>query len=61
MKSLTKEERCVVARRLFEALCAYYPNRYMISLTATSHSDQIAAINRPSNSTAWPVAKAHAP
>jgi hypothetical protein len=29
MKSLTKEERRVVARRLFEALCAHYPDRYI--------------------------------
>ena len=29
MKSLTKEERRVVARRLFEALCAHYPDRYV--------------------------------
>jgi hypothetical protein len=29
MKSLTKEERRVVAHRLFEALCAHYPNSYI--------------------------------
>jgi hypothetical protein len=29
MKSLTKEERRVVAHRLFEALCVHYPNRYI--------------------------------
>jgi hypothetical protein len=29
MKSLTKEGRRVVARRLFEALCARYPNHYI--------------------------------
>jgi hypothetical protein len=29
MKALTKEERRVVARRLFEALRVHYPNRYI--------------------------------
>jgi hypothetical protein len=30
MALLTTEERRVVARRLFEALCAYYPERYIV-------------------------------
>jgi hypothetical protein len=29
MTSLTKEERQVVARRIFEALCTHYPDRYI--------------------------------
>jgi hypothetical protein len=29
MKSLTKEERRAVARRIFEALCEHYPDRYI--------------------------------
>jgi len=29
MKALTKEQRRVVARRLFEALRVHYPNRYI--------------------------------
>ena len=29
MKALTKEERRVVARRLFEASRVHYPNRYI--------------------------------
>ena len=29
MKSLTKEERQAVARRIFEALCTHYPDRYI--------------------------------
>ena len=29
MRSLTIEERRAVARRLFEALCAHYPDRYI--------------------------------
>jgi hypothetical protein len=29
MKSLTKEERRAVARRIFEALCEQYPDRYI--------------------------------
>ena len=29
MRSLTIEQRRAVARRLFEALCAHYPNRYI--------------------------------
>jgi hypothetical protein len=29
MTSVTKEERQVVARRIFEALCAHYPDRYI--------------------------------
>jgi hypothetical protein len=29
MKSLTTEERRAVARRLFQALCAHYPDRYI--------------------------------
>jgi hypothetical protein len=29
MKGLTKEERRAVARRIFEALCERYPDRYI--------------------------------
>ena len=29
MTSLTKEERRAVARRIFEALCEQYPDRYI--------------------------------
>ena len=29
MKGLTKEERRAVARRIFEALCEHYPERYI--------------------------------
>jgi hypothetical protein len=29
MRSLTIEQRRAVARRLFAALCAHYPNRYI--------------------------------
>jgi hypothetical protein len=29
MNSLTKDERRAVARRIFEALCAQYPDRYI--------------------------------
>jgi hypothetical protein len=29
MRSLTIDERRAVARRLFEALCAHYPDRYI--------------------------------
>ena len=29
MTSLTKGERQVVARRIFEALCTHYPDRYI--------------------------------
>jgi hypothetical protein len=37
MKSFTKEERRVIARRIFEALCEHYPDRY------------IALVERPGN------------
>jgi hypothetical protein len=30
MKKRTKEERQAVARRIFEALCTYYPDRYIV-------------------------------
>jgi hypothetical protein len=30
MKKRTKEERRAVARRIFEALCARYPDRYIV-------------------------------
>jgi hypothetical protein len=29
MKSFTKEERRTLARRIFEALCEHYPDRYI--------------------------------
>jgi hypothetical protein len=38
MKALTKEERRAVARRIFEALCEYYPDHY------------IALVEQPGNS-----------
>jgi hypothetical protein len=30
MKKRTKEERQAVARRIFEALCTQYPDRYIV-------------------------------
>ena len=47
MRSLTIQERRAVARRLFEALCAHYPERYIALIeqpgspnpTATAYRD----------------------
>ena len=44
MGSLTKEERLFVARRIFEALCAHYPDRY------------IALVDRPKSAEPSPSA-----
>lgn len=43
MKSLTKEERQAVARRIFEALCERYPDRY------------IALVEQPGNAGVTPT------
>jgi len=53
MRSLTREERHAVARRLFEALCAHYPDRYIALIeqpgspnpTATAFVDYSMAVN----------------
>jgi hypothetical protein len=53
MGSLTIEERRLVARRLFEALCAHYPDRYIALIeqpgspksTATAFLDSSMAEN----------------
>ena len=39
---LTKEERQVVARRIYEALCAQYPDRY-IALVEQPGSPEVSA------------------
>ena len=44
MKALTKEERQAVARRIFEALCEHYPDRY------------IALVEQPGNAGVTPTA-----
>jgi hypothetical protein len=49
MKALTKEERRAIARRIFEALCEHYPDRYIAlveqpgnaGLTATAAQSEI--------------------
>ena len=53
MRSLTIDERRAVARRLFEALCAHYPDRYIALIeqpgspnpTATAFLDSSMAEN----------------
>ena len=53
MRSLTIEQRRAVARRLFEALCAHYPDRYIALIeqpgspnpTATAFLDYSMAEN----------------
>ena len=53
MRSLTIDERRAVARRLFEALCAHYPDRYIALIeqpgspnpTATAFVDYSMAEN----------------
>ena len=50
MKARTKEERQAVARRIFEALCKHYPDRYIalveqpgnIGLTSAAAQSEIA-------------------
>ena len=44
MKARTKEERQAVARRIFEALCEHYPDRY------------IALFEKPGNAGVTPTA-----
>lgn len=43
MKSLTKEERRVVARRIFEALCVHYPDRYVALIEQPGSAEPTAA------------------
>ena len=49
MKALTKEERRVVARRLFEALRVHYTNRY-ISLIERPVSTKLMIVGRHGHS-----------
>ena len=44
-KSLTIEERRAVARRLFEALCAHYPDRYIALVEQPGNANPTAKIN----------------
>ena len=58
MKGLTKEERRAVARRIFEALCERYPDRYIAlveqpgnaGLTATAAQSEIADLGEARDS-----------
>jgi hypothetical protein len=44
MNSLTKDERRAVARRIFEALCAQYPDRYVTLVEQPGRAEPEAAI-----------------
>ena len=44
MKSLTKEERRAVARRIFEALCRQYPDRYIALVEQPESAGLTAAV-----------------
>jgi len=60
MKARTKEERQAVARRIFEALCEHYPDRYIAlveqqgntGLTATAAHSEIADLGETRDSSA---------
>ena len=62
MKARTKEERQAVARRIFEALCEHYPDRYIAlveqqgnaSLTATAAQSEIADLGEAPDPSASP-------
>jgi hypothetical protein len=47
MASLTKEERQTVARRVFEALCAHYPDRHIVLVEKPGSPDAEARPTTP--------------
>ena len=46
MKALTKEEGQVVARRIFEALCEHYPDRYIALVEQPGNAGRIHRCSR---------------
>jgi hypothetical protein len=44
-KTLTMEERCAVARRLFEALCEHYPDRYIALVEQPGNANPTTKLN----------------
>ena len=46
MKARTKEERQAVARRIFEALCEHYPDRYIALVEQPGNIGLTAAFRR---------------
>jgi hypothetical protein len=44
MKARTKEERQAVARRIFEALCEHYPDRYIALVEQPGNIGLTAAV-----------------
>jgi hypothetical protein len=43
MKSLTNEQRRAVARRIFDALCEHYPDRYIALVERPKNTDDASS------------------